>query len=346
VSVQISALETKWADALRIAKEVLSGTRFDDIKAAGDLLKQVRQDMEQGVAVSGNQYAMRRAGARLSRANEMDELTSGIAQLRWLQKANADAELLERYAAFADRIFTSSRLTVCLTDNMPAVRASEVVAAWPKGEPVTPIGSKWKSLISESVGSEGFTIPAEVAYAGVASRLPVEVPYHGSQIVSARILTLDYLWNEIRVLGGAYGMGLVVRADGDVQYMTYRDPNPARSFEKIAEAGAALKKFCEAGNDIDKYVVSAIGKTEPYLSPRLETQRASDIHLSGRTVQDLENVRAEILSTSKAGIMKFADTLDALSGKSSKCVVGGKKPLAQCELSTVESVADVSSKSE
>ncbi|MBO5940054.1 MAG: insulinase family protein, partial [Kiritimatiellae bacterium] len=118
VSVQISALESKWGDALRIAKEVLLGTKFTDAKAAGDLLKQVRQDMEQGVAVSGNQYAMRRAGARLSRANEMDELTSGIAQLRWLQKAGADAELLGRYAALAGKIFTSSRLTLCISDNM------------------------------------------------------------------------------------------------------------------------------------------------------------------------------------------------------------------------------------
>ena len=339
VTVQIGALESKWGDALRIAKEVLLGTKFDDVKAAEDLLKQERQDMEQGVAVSGNQYAMRRAGARLSRANGMDELMAGIGQLRWLQKAKTDSAMLAHYAAFAKRVFTANRLTVCLSDNMPAARAAEVVAVWERGAAVVPVAEEWKSGLPEVAGAEGFTIPAEVAYAGVASRLPEGVKYHGSQIVAARILTLDYLWNEIRVLGGAYGMGLVVRPDGDVQYMTYRDPNPARSLEKISEAGAALAKFCESGNDIGKYVVSAIGKTEPYLSPRLETQRASEIFLSGRTPEEVERVRAEIISTTKDDIVRFAGTLADISKTSSRCVVGGKKPLSECSLAVTEGVS-------
>jgi Zn-dependent M16 (insulinase) family peptidase len=343
ICVQIAALEAKWADALRIAKEVLLSTKFNDVKAVGDLLRQVRQDMEQGIAVSGNQYAMRRAGARLSRANEMDEIMSGIAQLRRIQKVTADDVMLERYAALAKRVFTRNRLSVCLSDNMSCGHAAEAVAAWPCGEAVVAVG-EWESGIPAAEGGEGFTIPAEVAYAGVASRLPKGVEYHGSQIVAARILTLDYLWNEIRVLGGAYGMGLAVRADGDVQYMTYRDPNPARSLEKIAGAGVALKKFCESGNDIDKYVVSAIGKTEPYLSPRLETQRAAELLLSGRTPADLERVRAEILATGKDEIVRFADTLTELSKSSATCVVGGRKPLECCPLATKESIADTSSR--
>ena len=144
---------------------------------------------------------------------------------------------------------------------------------------------------------------------------------------------------KIRVLGGAYGMGLVVRPDGDVQYMTYRDPKPARSLEKIDGAGAALSKFCESGNDIDKYVVSAIGKTEPYLSPRLETQRASEIFLSGRTPEEVERVRAEIISTTKDDIVRFAGTLADISKTSSRCVVGGKKPLSECSLAVTEGVS-------
>ena len=339
LSVQIAALETKRAEAVRIAQEILLATKFEDVKAAADLLKQDRQGLEQGIAAGGNQYAMRRAGARLSRQNEMDEILSGIAQLRWLQKTKADPALLARYAALAKRVFTKGRLTVCLSDNMPKAYAAEVVNAWPAGAaPAT--APDWCAGLPDVTGGEGFTIPAEVAYAGVAARLPKEVPYHGSQIVAARILTLDYLWNEIRVLGGAYGMGLVVRPDGDVQYMTYRDPNPSRSLGKIAAAGAALKKFCEGEAAFDKYVVSAIGKTEPYLSPRLETQRASELFLSGRTPDDLARVRAEILSTGKDDLLRFAATLTSLSKAAATCVVGGKKPLAACSLATTESVAE------
>ena len=338
VCVQVSALETRREDAIRIAKEVLLRTKYDDVKAAADLLKQDRQDMEQGIARGGNQYAMRRAGARLSRQNEMEELLSGIAQLRWLQKAKADGALLSRYAALARRIFTKARLTVCLSDNMPKEYAAEVVAAWPDGAEAN--AADWRAGLPSAEGGEGFTIPAEVAYAGVASRLPGGVAFHGSQAVAARILTLDYLWNEIRVLGGAYGMGLVVRPDGDVQYMTYRDPNPSRSLGKFAEAGAALKRFCEGGQPFDKYVVSAIGKFEPYLSPRLETRRAAELFLTGRDPEFLARLRAEILSTGREDLLKFADVLTQVTKGADTCVVGGKKPLSKCGLSRTESVSD------
>ena len=339
IAVQIGALESKLDDALRLAREVLLGTKFDDVKAAADLLKQDRQGMEQSVTSAGNQYAMRRASARLSRQNGIDELFSGVAQLRWLQKTKVDGELLARYDALAKRVFARNRLTLCLTDNMSKDHAAKVVGAWPSGTAFSAVRD-WDSGLPKVDGGEGFSIPAEIAYAGVASRLPEGMPYHGSQVVAARILTLDHLWNEIRVLGGAYGMGLIVRPDGDVQYMTYRDPNPARSIEKIAESGAALRKFCEGGGDFDKYVVSAIGKTEPYLSPRLEAQRASDLFLTGRTPDYLARLRAEILATKREDLARFAETLTGLSKGASICVVGGKKPLSGCGLAKTESVSE------
>jgi len=339
ISVTVAALESKRDEAVRIAHEILLGTKFEDVKAAEDILKQERQGLEQGVTAGGHLYAMRRAGARLSRQNEIDEIFSGVAQLRWLQKVKVDAALLARYAALAKRVFTQGRLTVCLTDNMPKDYAAAVIKAWPAGE--TPKACpNWSSGLPAAAGGEGFSIAAPVAYAGVASRLPAGVAYHGSQIVATRILSLDYLWNEIRVLGGAYGMALVVRPDGDVQSMTYRDPNPARSLGKIAECGAALAKFCASDAACDKYVVSAIAKTEPYLSPRLEARRAVELFLSGRTPDDLARLRAEILATTKDDLNRFAETLTQLAKDPAICVVGGKKPLADCKLPHTESITE------
>ena len=338
VSVHISALEQRRDDALRIAREVLLATRFEDVKAAADLLKQDRQGMEQSVAVSGNQYAMRRAGASLSRQNAVEEMFSGVAQLRWLQRTKVDAALLARYGELAKKVFSRDRLVMSLTDNMDGGFAKAAVEIWPQGGGAAGTVSAGAAFAPVE-GGEGLVIPAEVAYAGVAARLPEGTAYHGSQIVASRILTLDYLWNEIRVLGGAYGMGLLVRFDGDVQYMTYRDPNPARSLGKIAASGKALAEFCNSSTDIDKYIVSAIGKTEPYLSPRLEAARAGELYLSGRTAADMERLRSEVLHTGKDDLLAFAATLDKLAAKSAVCVVGGKNPLAACELGKVETVA-------
>jgi hypothetical protein len=75
---------------------------------------------------------------------------------------------------------------------MPKEYAAEVVAAWPDGAAAQ--AADWCAGLPSAEGGEGFTIPAEVAYAGVAARLPEGLDFHGSQVVAARILTLDYLW--------------------------------------------------------------------------------------------------------------------------------------------------------
>ena len=60
--------------------------------------------------------------------------------------------------------------------------------------------------------------------------------------------------------------------------------------------------------------------------------------LSGRTPEEVERVRAEILATKKDDVIRFAETLSDIAKASSTCVVGGKKPLSACQLATTESV--------
>ena len=76
---------------------------------------------------------------------------------------------------------------------------------------------------------EGFVIPAEIGFAAQSVNLNSISKYTGCARVAGQILTFGYLWNEIRVVGGAYGTGLSVRPDGDLRITTYRDPSPARS---------------------------------------------------------------------------------------------------------------------
>jgi Zn-dependent M16 (insulinase) family peptidase len=254
---------------------------------------------------AGHRFASLRASAMATGRGAAEEALYGSTFIQWVKnQCAADDEALKALAAqlkaIAKKAFCVKRMTVGVSDNAEEL-ADAVIAAFPAGE------AAGEANFAPMAGTQvGLPIPAPIGFAAKASDiLNHGGTFTGSTYVLANILRFSYLWNEIRVLGGAYGMGLIVRPDGDVQYMTYRDPNPARSLKKIAETGAALRKFCESGNDIGKYVVSAIGKTEPYLSPRLETQRASELVLSGRTPADLERLRAEILATGKADIEHF-----------------------------------------
>jgi len=92
---------------------------------------------------------------------------------------------------------------------------------------------------------------------------------------------------------------------------------------------------------IDKYIISTVSDTEPYQTPSVETTRAAELILCGRTPDDLQKVRREMLNTTKADLLRFADTLDSLTNSPAICVIGGTAQLEGCTniLDSVESIA-------
>ena len=323
VVVTASALEEKKDEITRLAPEILLTTKFDDVKAVGDILRQQRRAKERGTTGLGARfYADRRSKAALSERGLRMEIVSGITQIRHLQKlddayAKDGAAICARLDALRGRIFLSSRLALCcLADNTPADWARGLLAAFPESSAVwrfAPYG------IPPRV-AEGFRTPGKVAFAAKASR---PGPYVGSAVVAARILSLDYLWDEIRVRGGAYGASFRVRPDGDGGYLSWNDPKPGRSLGCYDKSGDALRAFAKGDASLDRYIVSAVASTEPYETPSVEVESAAIRHLQGRTPEDVQRLRGEMLRTTKGDLVKFADVLDGLAGVGSICVVGG-----------------------
>lgn len=55
---------------------------------------------------------------------------------------------------------------------------------------------------------EAFAVPTDVTYTALGfDRRLLGVPYSGAWLVASRALSYDFLWNEVRVKGGAYGAG-------------------------------------------------------------------------------------------------------------------------------------------
>ncbi len=49
--------------------------------------------------------------------------------------------------------------------------------------------------------------------------------YHGALKILKVILSYDYLWIQVRVKGGAYGVMSGIGRSGEGYFVSYRDPN-------------------------------------------------------------------------------------------------------------------------
>ncbi|MBR3958054.1 MAG: hypothetical protein IKJ89_09410, partial [Kiritimatiellae bacterium] len=340
-TVRVSSLESRADDALSFTSEVLRETQFDDIKAIGKLLRQDRLDAEQMPnGISGSHFAKSRATAQLTSRGAMDEIVGGIAHIRHLQKADDDfaehgADYAKRLAGLAAKLFTRDRLVVCLPDNIPLSWAERIAEAFPRGK----IGPR-QEIKPFPRKKEGFRTLGTISGTAMVAH-PVKNPYSGKAIIAARALSYGYLWEEIRVKGGAYGGNFGIGRSGDASWSSWNDPKPARTLDVYAGCGKALRAFADGEDSLDSQIVSAVAKSEPYQTPSAETYSASSLWLSGRTPDDLQRTRSEMLKTTKQDLRAFADEIDAMASSTAICVVGGAQLVDSCTnlLDHVETLA-------
>lgn len=328
--VQVSFLEHKGAEALELLAEILTQTSFRRETLLAQLLHQSITALEQRILMSGNAYAAQRAAAGVSVGGRLTEAMQGIDYLRWQR------EMARKLAAgehgFGDalsqiflRVFSRSRLTVGVTGALDRSWLSQLFQVFPAG--AVDARAEYQPLPRRK---EGFIIPAPVGFAVKAGNLAqIGTTCSGEARVAAQILSYGYLWDQIRVKGGAYGTGLKVQSDGALSFSSFRDPNAAHSLAVFEGAGEALRDACRQGTALDSYKFSTIAAAEPLLTPRTMGHLAAERYFTGRGQAD-QQLRREILHTTWEDLKDFSHGLDQICAVAGICVIGGQETVEAC----------------
>ncbi len=329
--VSASALAHKQEDVKRLVHEVLGSSRFDNDQYIRLLLRQMQISMEQNVSTSGSRFAAQRAGASFSASGAVNEAFFGLTFLRNLQGLNQDFEarfpaLSQELQKLCKHLFSRTRLTASVTGPWDPAWLSGLIRDLPQ----LPMGDV-QHYQPAPVRREGIAIAAEVGFAAKAANLyTLGQSYTGSGLVAAQLLGLGYLWNTIRVKGGAYGTDMGLRTDGTLCLTSYRDPNPAGSLDSFDSAGEALRSFCQGSESLDKYIISTVAATDLLMTPRSKGLVAAIFYFTGRDHATRQRLLREILHTSRADLEAFSQVLDAACAQAGVCVIGGRTCLEAC----------------
>lgn len=320
------------ADKIDIAREliceILTATDFTDTARIREIALQADEQAKQMCIMGGHVLAMTAAQAHYSAACAVNEMLRGYTGVQWLHDlaANFEEKIGAHVALIKGKLAAAAcraRLILSVTANAEA-DVSSLIAALPVGESCAPDAAYAIDLPMK----QGIRIPAQIGYGILASDLGRA--WNGSAQVAANIISLGYLWNVVRVQGGAYGCGLRIGRNIAVAY-SYRDPTPARSLTMYRSAADFLRSFVDSGERIDKFVISTIAETEPLMSPRDEGARADGEWFYGKTEADLRRERAEILSTDGQALLYWCDVLEHMASTGAVCVVAHEEALKACE---------------
>ena len=154
--------------------------------------------------------------------------------------------------------------------------------------------------------------------------------FHGSGYVLANVLNFSYLWNEIRVQGGAYGCGFTGRDDGDMFFFTYRDPQPGRSLGVFDKAADFVRSFCAQNMDLTPMILGAMANADPLLNIQQKIMVAESRYFKGTSYKDVCRVRHELISTTHEDLLALTDILKYVAEDNAVYVVAGQPLLEAC----------------
>lgn len=338
VMVSCSFLRENRDKAMELVREVLFGTRLNAERIREQLV-QMLESAKESLPTSGNRYGTKRVAAHYSSSGVLGEMTEGYSFVRYLKNTAVGAfdsfydALIELYEGLKTDTFVRARMTVGVTSDEPTDVAG-LIALFPEGS-ATVTSATYRLELPHR---EGFCTTGRVGFAVQGSNLSaLGLPNDGSIRVAAHAASYGYLWNKVRVQGGAYGTGFRASMRGRLSTWSYRDPTPAKSLQANAGISAYLKDLANGDEPLEKFIIATVGETEPLLSPFMKGIFADSQYFSGLTKEDFLRERRQILATDKEKLLLTCEVFDRFSAEGAVCVTGYEEQLKECgELARIE----------
>ena len=337
--VSAGALSEKIDALASLPREVWSSTLLADADAdrMRDVLTQIRIGLELGFINNGHSAALGRAMSYSSPSAVVREQLSGVDFYLFLR------DLLEHFdervdglrtklAELAERIFVADGCMASFTGSN-----EDFDAYWNAAGDLglgagdsTDAGRNALVVPTPRDCHEAFVIPSDICFAASACdprRLGIDVT--GAWAVAANALSYDYLWNEIRVKGGAYGCGFRAAGERQTAFYTYRDPAIDPSIERVARAGEWLGSFEPDEAAFEGFIVSCVSGMDAPVKPYALTKRRNTTYLAGLDPHAREERRAQMLAATPVELRSLGADVTRITAESPTCVFGSREVIAK-----------------
>ena len=344
--VGASALSENARWLAELPAEIWSRTRLADTRRIRDILEQRRVGMEQSFIEGGHAAALARVSSQFLASSKVAEQLGGVDFYRFLSDLLADFDnrseaLVAKLGELGRRIFSRGNCEMSFTGD-----ATDLDAYWAAADDLglADEGTAGDALVvpEPRARAEAFIVPANVCFVseGMAG-LPAGTSLSGAWRVASQALSFDYLWNEVRVLGGAYGCGFRCTADSLLQFYSFRDPAVDPTVRRFEQASAWLADWDPTPEELDGFIVASVAGMDAPVKPRALGRRLDARRLSGREPEWRRRIREQMLETTAEDVRKLAAPLGKLSDARGLCVFGGREQIeaSGLDLETCELIA-------
>ena len=330
ISAGFSCLKYNLDKVLDLILEVLTESVFRKEEIL-PLLQQDSEELRQAAIMSGHSMGSRRLNAGNTAEGVFKEYVSGYTFARFEKDLIAEydekvGELINECEMISDIIFSKDRLTVSFSSEALLAGAERFISRL-HTVPAERSVVHYARMEKEDAALE---IPAGVSFAVLATPLcNGDRTYDAGMQVLSHYLTFQYLWNEVRVHGGAYGTGCSIGAMGSLAAYSYRDPSPLRSLQVFRSITDQIRSLKDEDFDLEGFIIGTLAGASPLQTPIAKIRSADTSWFRRMTWAKRCENRARILSLTKEDMTAYADKLEPMLKKANIFVVGPKNVIEE-----------------
>ena len=334
--VKGKAFDKNLQDAVALIEEMLIRSDYSDTKRLYEILAELKSRLQSSMMSAGHVVAGGRAVSYFSENAAIQEVLSGMDFYRLLEKICGDWEqegkkTVEKLSELAKQIFCRENLMLDFISQDEAVYEQFRELAGGLKEKLPVKNAAGQPYRVETVRrNEGFLSSSQVQYVCRAGNfLKHGLPYTGALRILKGILGNDYLWNQVRVKGGAYGCMCSFGKNGDAWFVSYRDPNLAKTIEAFEAAPGWVEQFADDERAMTQAVIGTISEMDTPMNPAAKGLRSLSIYLTNQTEEQLQRERDEVLDATAQDIRALAAYIRAFLEDDCLCVVGNEKKIEE-----------------
>lgn len=333
--LRAKALPEKTGEMLAILRDVLLEAKLDNRERIEQMVREAKAAAEASLIPNGSAIVGGRLRAGVSESDWVAEQMSGIDYLHFLRglvdrMSKGEDDVVEKLTRIRDTLINRPAMICNVTMDGANMRRFE-------GEMAQFLGEMPNNAVSQVAwpkpnlpAFEGLTIPAKVNYVGKGENL-YRLGFNptGSILVARQIISTAYLWEKVRVQGGAYGAGVGFdRHSGMLSFTSYRDPNLLNTLDVFDHTAEFLRNTAISETELVRAIIGVVGNLDTYMLPDTKGFTALQWHLQGTSVENRQRIRDQILGTSLADIRGLADAFAAIAQNGRVAVLGSDEAIA------------------
>ncbi|MDZ4992872.1 insulinase family protein [Clostridium perfringens] len=333
LEVSYKALSSKTNKAIELVEEILNHTDLDNMDRVMQLVREKRARLEGAIFDSGHRIAMKKVLSYCTSRGAYDEKISGLDYYDFLVSIDNDSKksiLSERLKMVRDLIFNKKNMLISYSGKEEEYENFKEKVKYLIDKIKDEKFDKVEYTFDLENKNEGLLTQGNVQYVAKGGNYKVDgYKYSGALSLLESILGFDYLWNTVRVKGGAYGVFSNFRRDGGAYIVSYRDPNIVDTLKAYDHIPDYLEKFEADEREMTKYIIGTIRKYDQPLSNGIKGDIAVSYYLSNFSYEELQKEREEIINADVEKIKSFTPMIKELMQEEFICVLGNEEKIKE-----------------